>query len=93
MVDGNNIGFFFGAGASIEFGIPTMRAMTMDFYNLINSNNTILTKLFNNVYNSMEEIYGKDKIDIESIMSVLRAYPKSSLQFLSIWYNRFIRQS
>ena len=23
----------------------------------------------------------------------LRAYPKSSLQFLSIWYNRFIRQS
>ena len=71
MVDGNNIGFFFGAGASIEFGIPTMRAMTMDFYNLINSNNSILTKLFNNVYNSMEEIYGKDKIDIESIMSVL----------------------
>ena len=63
--------FFLVLVPSIEFGIHTMKAMTMDFYNLINSKNTLQTKLFNNVYNSMVEIYGKDKIDIESIMSVL----------------------
>jgi hypothetical protein len=25
------LGFFFGAGASIEFGIPTMKSMTNEF--------------------------------------------------------------
>ena len=32
-------------------------------------------------------------IDCKQWQNNLRAYPKSSLQFLSIWYNRFIRQS
>jgi NTE family protein len=43
-------------------------------------------------------IYGFPWVEVEDNVygwdgSLLRAYPKSSLQFLSIWYNRFIRQS
>jgi SIR2-like protein len=65
------LGFFFGAGASIEFGIPTMKSMTNEFYNLINRNNTEQKILFNDIYQSMEKIYGKEKVDIESIMSII----------------------
>ena len=33
-------------------------------------------------------------ISFDKIISIqLRAYPKSSLQYFSLWYNRFIRQS
>jgi hypothetical protein len=45
-------------------------------------------------------IYISENRDIRKLIKndilkydLLRAYPKSSLQFLSIWYNRFIRQS
>ena len=45
--------------------------MTMEFYNLIDSNNTQQKILFNDIFQSMEKIHGKDKVDIESIMSVI----------------------
>ena len=35
VVDSGNILFFFGAGASAEFGIPSMRKMAEDFKNKI----------------------------------------------------------
>ena len=47
-----------------------MKSMTKGFYNLIN-NNTEQKILFNEIYQSMEKIHGKDKVDIESIMSVI----------------------
>gem|GEM_PF-2117809 len=59
------------AGASIEFGIPSMKSMTNEFYNLINSNDMEQKILFNDIYQSMEKIHGKDKVDIEYIMSVI----------------------
>jgi NAD-dependent SIR2 family protein deacetylase len=31
QIDANRICFFFGAGSSIEFGIPSMRHMTSSF--------------------------------------------------------------
>jgi NAD-dependent SIR2 family protein deacetylase len=35
-IHSSDILFFFGAGASAEFGIPTMRKMAEDFQNLLN---------------------------------------------------------
>ena len=71
--DGSKLGFFFGAGASIEFGIPSLKAMTKEFYEHINSkiNDPLQTDLFNKIYHSMEEIHGKENVDIESIISVI----------------------
>jgi hemoglobin-like flavoprotein len=69
--DGTKLGFFIGAGASIEFGIPSLKAMTKEFYERMNSNINDQTDLFNKIYYSMEEIYGKDNVDIESIISVI----------------------
>jgi len=70
---GSKLGFFFGAGASIEFGIPSLKVMTKEFYEHINSkvNDPFQTDLFNKIYHSMEEIHGKDNVDIESIISVI----------------------
>jgi len=45
------------AGASIEFGIPSMKSMTNEFYNLINSNDTEQKILFNDINQSMEKIH------------------------------------
>lgn len=71
--DGSKLGFFFGAGASIEFGIPSLKAMTKEFYELMNSkvNDATQTDLFNEIYYSMEDVHGKDNVDIESIISVI----------------------
>lgn len=71
-IDGNRIGFFFGAGASSEFGIPFMKKITEYFYEEINRDgNDEQKKLFNSIYGSLATIYGKDKVDLESIMSVI----------------------
>ena len=49
---GSKLGFFFGAGASIEFGIPSLKVMTKEFYEHINSkvNDPFQTDLFNKIY-------------------------------------------
>jgi len=71
-IDGNRLGFFFGAGASVEFGIPSMKNITELFKSKINKDNKNKEKhLFNSIYNSLEQIYGKSKVDLESIMSVI----------------------
>lgn len=71
LYDGNKLGFFFGAGASAEFGVPTLKALTKEFYDMIQSNDTKERHLFNQIYESMEAIYGKDNVDVESIISVI----------------------
>jgi hypothetical protein len=43
-------------------------------------------------FNDVEISPRKFKLKVKFPKNI-RAYPKSSLQFLSIWYNRFIRQS
>jgi NAD-dependent SIR2 family protein deacetylase len=71
-IGGNRIGFFFGAGASSEFGIPSMKKITESFYKEINSDgNDEEKKLFNSIYDSLATIYGKHKVDLESIISVI----------------------
>jgi predicted CopG family antitoxin len=62
------IGFFFGAGASIEFGIPSMKQLTDSFSERIQQNKSLLKKreMFADIYNSLA-----DKVDLEAIMSVI----------------------
>jgi hypothetical protein len=88
--DGTKLGFFFGAGASVEFGIPSLKTLTKEFYNLVNLKADDRTHFFNKIYHSMEEIYGKDNVDIESIISVIvglkdKARIKENLGDLSLF--------
>jgi NAD-dependent SIR2 family protein deacetylase len=54
-INPDRIGFFFGAGASIEFGIPSMKKMTTTFpakiRNKLNQNRE--KKAFNAIYKSL----------------------------------------
>ena len=68
---GKTSGFFFGAGASIECGIPSMREMTRTFTEKLKKKGE--KKVFNIIYSSLEKIYGKDNVDLEAIMSVISA--------------------
>jgi hypothetical protein len=67
------IGFFFGAGASIEFGIPSMKQMTVNFARKIRGSafRPSEKKLFNTIYGSLAKVYGVDNVDLETIMSVI----------------------
>jgi hypothetical protein len=67
------IGFFFGAGASIEFGIPSMTEMTRSFAAKIRDASSLLKerKVFDDIYSSLAKVYGEDGVDLEAIMSVI----------------------
>lgn len=69
----DTIGFFFGAGASIEFGIPSMKQMTSSFSTKIGEDSSLLKEkeVFDEIYNSLTDVYGKDNVDLEAIMSVI----------------------
>jgi SIR2-like protein len=68
-VDTNRIGFFIGAGASIEFGIPSMTQMTTTFEAKISKKPE--KELFNTIYKTLAKVYGRDNVDLEAIMSVI----------------------
>jgi hypothetical protein len=71
-IDASRICFFFGAGASIKFGIPSMKEMTSTFANeLREKGEKEEVEAFGLIYKSLETVYGKDKVDIEAIMSVI----------------------
>jgi hypothetical protein len=72
-VDTEKIGFFFGAGASIEFGIPSMKQITTNFANEIidKEGNSKETQIFDLIYNSLANVYGEDKVDLEAIISII----------------------
>jgi hypothetical protein len=73
------IGFFFGAGASIEFGIPSMKEMTSSFATKIRENDSLLKEreVYEEIYNSLAKIYGRDGVDLEAIMSVIVSLQES----------------
>lgn len=63
--------FFFGAGASAAFGIPTMRKMTADFENELRVNGSENER---NLYYEIIRLLRKDlrsNMDIEAIFSVI----------------------
>lgn len=72
-INPNHIGFFFGAGASIEFGIPSMKQLTESFAQTLQQNNSVSneSKIFEDIYDSLAEEYGRDKVDLEAVMSVI----------------------
>jgi hypothetical protein len=71
-IDACRICFFFGAGASIEFGIPSMKKMTSTFADeLKEKGENEEVEAFGLIYKSLETVYGRDKVDIEAIMSVI----------------------
>ena len=72
-INTDKIGFFFGAGSSVEIGIPSMKQMTLDFGNQIRrkEGGEEERDVFDLIYSSLEKAYGKDKVDIEAIMSVI----------------------
>ena len=74
-VDARSIGFFLGAGASIEFGIPSMKSMTTSFAEEIRNNasrNIGERKIFETVYTSLGKAYEEqDNVDLEAIISVI----------------------
>ena len=74
-VDARRIGFFLGAGASIEFGIPSMKRMTTSFARKIRNNagrNKEERKIFERVYTALGKAYGEqDKVDLEGIFPSL----------------------
>ena len=79
-INGKRIGFFFGAGASIEFGIPSMKKITDCFHSEINSNGEDEEKkLFNLIFDTLSNFYGKHKVNLESIMSVIVGLKESSV--------------
>ena len=62
---------FFGAGASKPFGIPTMQAMVMEFEEELKDSNQKLFRFYSEIKNKLIEEYGKSKIDIEMMLSVI----------------------
>ncbi|MGH9926226.1 MAG: hypothetical protein ACREAS_04975, partial [Nitrososphaera sp.] len=67
------IGFFFGAGASIEFGIPSMKKMTTSFATKIRNKASTSkeSKIFDDIYDALTGVYGNNNVDLEAIMSVI----------------------
>jgi hypothetical protein len=71
-IDASRICFFFGAGASIAFGVPSMKKMTSTFADeLKEKGENEEVEVFDLIYKSLETVYGRDKVDIEAIMSVI----------------------
>lgn len=88
----SNITFFFGAGASAPFGIPTMKKMTEDFTHIISSDGTSKEKaLYNEIIEFLKLDLGNESVDIEAIFSViegLKNYNAESLGELALYSSR-----
>lgn len=90
--DSYYISFFFGAGASAEFGIPTMKRMATEFRNVVNDSGNATRE--QEIYNEIIESLGGDmgeNMDIEAIFSVidgLQEYELENIGELSLYLSR-----
>lgn len=69
--DAGNLLFFFGAGASAPFGIPTMKQFVVDFENYLRQNGLEDEKI---VYNDIKEALQRRlnrEVDLEEIFTVI----------------------
>jgi hypothetical protein len=91
MVDSGRIVFFFGAGTSVEFGIPLMRKMAEEFKNIVDEKGLPEER---NTYNEIVEMLKDDMgpdVDIEAIFSVidgLQQYNIENIGELSIYVSK-----
>lgn len=90
-IDSGNILFFFGAGASAEFGNPTMTKMAQDVrLELTNKG----SKPEKDIYSEIIEILARDincDVDIEAIFSViegLKEYSPTTIGELALYISR-----
>ena len=76
-VSTNDISFFFGAGASKPFGIPTMTEMTKDFKEELR----MAKQQENEVYDEIVNLLKQDlyNVDIEAIFSVIDGLKQNSV--------------
>jgi hypothetical protein len=82
----NNISFFFGAGSSVAFGIPTMRDMADEYYKTMDKDD-YKWKLYNEIIKMLKYDMGSD-VDIEAIFSViggLKEYDIENIGELSLY--------
>lgn len=63
---------FFGAGASKPFGIPTMQEMVTEFENNLKDDDTECFNFYSEIKNSLIKEYGRSKVDIEVMFSVIQ---------------------
>jgi SIR2-like domain len=71
VISAEKLAFFLGAGASVEFGAPTMKKMTTEFYEWIWKEVSHKKDLFVKIYDILQVIYGEGNVDLEAIMSVI----------------------
>ena len=66
-----NIGFFFGAGTSCAFGLPTMKQLTDQVRSSLSTLSTF-QPLFENAEKTIKDLTRKDPITLEDILTYLR---------------------
>jgi len=88
------ISFFFGAGASAPFEIPTMKQMTRLFNERLRSEGSQEEKeVYGRVATELEKDLGEEKVDIETIFSVsngLKEYNATNISPLALYASRVI---
>lgn len=85
--------FFFGAGASAPFGIPTMKQLVIDFEKILEEDGTnVEVNIYKEIKDALEKRL-KKQIDIEAIFTVIDGlvnYTTEKLGFLSLYLaNKF----
>ena len=90
-ITSDNISFFFGAGSSAAFGIPTMKDMANEFHNIITKDDHVeKCELYNEVVRILKNDLGSS-LDIEAIFSViegLKEYDVENIGELSLYASR-----
>jgi hypothetical protein len=76
-VSTNDISFFFGAGASKPFGIPTMTEMTKDFKEKLIMAKQQENEVYDEIVNLLKQ--DLDKVDIEAVFSVIDGLKQNSV--------------
>ena len=69
--DPTNVVFFFGAGTSAPFGIPTMKQFVLDFEDFLNNNSGIKEReLYSDIKKTLEEKIHRPP-DLEAVFTVI----------------------
>ncbi len=75
-----NIGFFFGAGTSCAFGLPSIGQLTEKVKSSFTSEQLTW---FTNVESSIKDLSGKDRITVEDVLNYLLSVPGRIVTFSS----------
>jgi len=90
--DALNIVFFFGAGASAPFGIPTMKQMVIDFENeLSQTGGSEERKMYDDIKNILQFDFLGESVDLEAIFTVIDGiieYDIERLGLLSLYASK-----